>query len=87
MRLFASFVLALSIALSFVAPSLGHAHQARRHHVLRQGEGDLARRDPGQINIYKRFDQARFTYYAVGLGACGWVNKQSDFVRPFHERA
>ena len=81
MRLFANLALALSVALSFIHPSLAHAHQARRHHVHRQG--DLARRDPGEINLYKRFDDARFTFYAVGLGACGQTNVETDFVRAF----
>ncbi|KAF8136397.1 RlpA-like double-psi beta-barrel-protein domain-containing protein-containing protein [Boletus edulis] len=78
MRLFTNIVLALSVTISFIAPSLGHAHQVRRHHVYRQD--DLARRDPGEINLYKRFDNARFTYYDVGLGACGNTNQPSDFV-------
>ena len=81
MRLFASLALALSVAFAFIAPSLGHAHQARRHHVH-----DLARRDPGEINLYKRFDNARFTYFAVGLGACGQVSQPGDFVRVFRSR-
>ncbi|KIO13402.1 hypothetical protein M404DRAFT_60363, partial [Pisolithus tinctorius Marx 270] len=29
--------------------------------------------------VWKRFDNARFTYYAVGLGACGQTNVASDF--------
>lgn len=84
MRLFTSLALALSLALSFTSPSQAHAHQGRRHHVHRQA--DLARRDPGQINLYKRFDNCRFTYYAVGLGACGGTNQQSDFVCAFRPR-
>jgi len=81
MRLLANLALALAVAISFITPSLGHAHQAKRHHPHRQG--DLARRDPGEIHLYKRFDNARFTFYAVGLGACGATNQQSDFVRAF----
>jgi expansin (peptidoglycan-binding protein) len=30
--------------------------------------------------LFKRFDNARMTYYDVGLGACGWSNQPSDFV-------
>jgi hypothetical protein len=30
--------------------------------------------------LEKRFDGARFTYYAAGLGACGKVNIASDFI-------
>lgn len=81
MRLFANLSLALLVALSFCSGSLGHvahAHQARRHHLKRQD--DLAVRDPGNINLFKRFDNARFTYYADGLGACGSTNQPSDFI-------
>ncbi|KAF8559619.1 hypothetical protein OG21DRAFT_467050 [Imleria badia] len=49
-----------------------------RHHVHRQD--DLVRRDPGEINIYKRFDGCRFTFFAVGLGSCGVVSQPSDFM-------
>ncbi|KAH9038556.1 RlpA-like double-psi beta-barrel-protein domain-containing protein-containing protein [Lactarius pseudohatsudake] len=31
-------------------------------------------------HLAKRFDNARFTYYDVGLGTCGHYNKPSDFV-------
>lgn len=85
MRFFRNLARALSLALPFISPSLAHAHahQGRRHHVHRQA--DLARRDPGEVNLYKRqFNNARFTYYAVGLGACGVTNVPSDFVRVFH---
>jgi len=30
--------------------------------------------------LQKRFDGADFTYYAAGMGACGKVNKASDFI-------
>lgn len=79
MRLFASFALALSLVITFVSPSLGDAHLGRRHHVHRQS--DLAHRDPGEISLHKRFDNARFTYFQVGLGACGFTSQSSDFVR------
>ncbi|KAF9227871.1 hypothetical protein BS17DRAFT_726484 [Gyrodon lividus] len=78
MRLFANLSLALSVALLFCSGSLGHVHQARRHHLKRQN--DLAVRDPGDINLFKRFDNARFTYFADGLGACGATNQPSDFI-------
>ncbi|KAH9056392.1 RlpA-like double-psi beta-barrel-protein domain-containing protein-containing protein [Lactarius vividus] len=31
-------------------------------------------------HLAKRFANARFTYYVVGLGACGHYNKPSDFI-------
>jgi hypothetical protein len=41
-------------------------------------ENDLAVRGPGTLQ--RRFDQARFSFYAVGLGACGKTNVASDYV-------
>lgn len=32
------------------------------------------------IALEKRFDGAKLTYYAAGMGACGIVNVASDFV-------
>lgn len=72
MQLFANLALALSLALSFISSSLAHAHQGSRHHHVHR-QADLARRDAG----------SRFTYYAVGLGACGAVSQPTDFVRSF----
>lgn len=31
--------------------------------------------------LQKRYDQARFTFFDTGLGACGATNSPSDFVR------
>jgi len=41
-------------------------------------ENDLAVRGPGTLQ--RRFDQARFSFYAVGLGACGKTNVASDYI-------
>ncbi len=32
------------------------------------------------MDVQKRSGDARFTFFDVGLGACGIVNKDSDFV-------
>jgi hypothetical protein len=32
-------------------------------------------------SLEKRFDNAKFSYYAAGLGACGRTNTDSDFVK------
>ncbi|TFY78372.1 hypothetical protein EWM64_g5642 [Hericium alpestre] len=78
MRAFTALSLALSLALS-VAPAVAsadsHAFVARSH----------GRRHPGVSRVEargleKRFDNARFTYYADGLGACGKSNQPSDFI-------
>ncbi|KAJ7738498.1 RlpA-like double-psi beta-barrel-protein domain-containing protein-containing protein [Mycena maculata] len=34
----------------------------------------------GTMTLLKRYDQARFTFYAAGLGACGTTNTASDFI-------
>ncbi|KAI0086315.1 RlpA-like double-psi beta-barrel-protein domain-containing protein-containing protein [Irpex rosettiformis] len=58
----------LSLALPFAAHGAKHEGSlARRHHNLAlQARGE--------------FDNARFTFYDVGLGACGLFNSPSDFI-------
>jgi len=43
---------------------------------------DVAHRARGDVDIHKRqsFTSARFTYYAVGLGACGQYNQPNDWI-------
>lgn len=49
-------------------------HWGRRHH-------DVAIRARGDVDVHKRsFDNARFTFYDVGLGACGDYSSPSDFI-------
>jgi len=50
-----------------------HGHDARRHH-------EVAKRAGAEVNLYKRFDGVRLTFYAAGLGACGKTNSASDFI-------
>ncbi|KAG5350207.1 hypothetical protein C0989_012199 [Termitomyces sp. Mn162] len=40
----------------------------------------LANRSAGEVELHKRFSNSRWTFYNVGLGACGKVNVPSDFV-------
>lgn len=40
----------------------------------------VAERSANETRLAKRFDGARFTFYDAGLGACGEVNSNSDFV-------
>ncbi len=54
------------------------SHLNRNSHEKRF-PGSLQRRHT--THLAKRFANARFTYYVVGLGACGHRNKPSDFVR------
>jgi hypothetical protein len=32
------------------------------------------------LHLAKRFEDARFTFFDAGLGACGWRNVGSDFI-------
>ncbi|KAG2035833.1 hypothetical protein BDR03DRAFT_899503 [Suillus americanus] len=42
---------------------------------------ELAQRARGDVGIHKRaFDNARFTFYDVGLGACGQYSSPGDFI-------
>ncbi|KAH7924558.1 hypothetical protein BV22DRAFT_1013080 [Leucogyrophana mollusca] len=80
MRIFSHLSFVLSLALSLSSASADpHAHQGRWHHAKRQ-TSDLSVRAPGDAHLYKRFDGARFTYYADGLGACGKTNAPGDFI-------
>jgi len=64
-------LIALSLGFGTFAHSNGH-HNPRHH--------ELARRASNAVDIHRRIDGARFTYYAVGMGACGQVNQPSDFI-------
>ena len=44
-------------------------------------ERSVAKISANATRLAKRFDGARFTFYDAGLGACGEVNSNSDFVR------
>ncbi|KAG5728346.1 Allergen Asp f 7 [Termitomyces sp. T112] len=64
--------------LSFVLPLavLGHSPRGSAHTRHYQ----LAKRAAGEVELHKRFSSARWTFYAVGLGACGKTNVPSDFI-------
>lgn len=40
----------------------------------------LGNRTEGDASLHKRFSSSRWTFYDVGLGACGETNVASDFV-------
>lgn len=79
MQIFTRLSVILSILFSICSVTLGHEHLGKRMHPRRHHD-DLAVRAPGDLKVWKRFDNARFTYYAVGLGACGQTNQPSDFI-------
>ncbi|KAM6500846.1 RlpA-like double-psi beta-barrel-containing domain containing protein [Amanita muscaria] len=53
------------------------AHLAGRPHRRHQ---ELAQRVSGDVQLHKRFDSARWTFYDVGLGACGKNSQPGDFM-------
>jgi hypothetical protein len=62
---------------AFLPSTIGgtHGHKQRGRHQ------ELAQRARGDMGIHKRgFDNARFTFYDVGLGACGQYNSPGDFI-------
>ncbi|THH13090.1 hypothetical protein EW146_g7096 [Bondarzewia mesenterica] len=63
----------LSSPLAVFSESLGHTGTHRQH------PRDLSRRLNGEVQLYKRFDNAKFTFYDAGENACGGSSKNSDF--------
>ncbi|EGN95475.1 hypothetical protein SERLA73DRAFT_186504 [Serpula lacrymans var. lacrymans S7.3] len=63
----------LSLVLPFAVANPHGLQGGRRHQ-------ELANRARGEVQLHKRYDGARFTFYAVGLGACGQTNVPSDFI-------
>ena len=66
----------LSLSLSTLAVAGAHEPPRRRH----AGTNFIARNH----TLSKRFDNARFSYYEAGQGACGAVNSDSDYVSLSH---
>jgi len=66
----------LTALAALAAPIASALHIGNSNH-----HRDIAHRAPGEMHVYdKRFSNTRFTYYDVGLGACGKYNVASDFI-------
>ncbi|KAG1750081.1 hypothetical protein EDB19DRAFT_83466 [Suillus lakei] len=64
-----------------VSAVLPFAVGGRLGHIQRGRHQELAQRARGDVDIHKRaFDNARFTFYDVGLGACGQESSPGDFI-------
>jgi hypothetical protein len=52
------------------------------HYRRETDDDEYAPRDliSSTAHLSRRFDHAQMTWYDVGMGACGWTNKPSDFV-------
>lgn len=61
------------VLLSVSLQAAGHVPLLNRH-------TQLAPRSRGDLNVHKRFSATRWTFYDVGLGACGKHNVPSDFI-------
>ena len=70
--LLSTFVLALSLCS---VASADHT-PAKRHHAVNRVEYPSS-----AATLGKRTDNAKFTYYETGEGACGAQSKDSDWVR------
>lgn len=74
----------ISLAASGVFAQNSHTPLRSRHlnrlpSIGARGlENSLSIRSPGTLQ--RRFDQAKFSFYDVGLGACGKTNVASDWV-------
>jgi hypothetical protein len=70
--------LGLAFLVSFAVAVSGHFHDhVPRKHLVRRGGDALLNKT---TILEKRFDGAKFSYYAAGLGACGRTNTDNDFV-------
>ncbi|KIY68638.1 hypothetical protein CYLTODRAFT_395184 [Cylindrobasidium torrendii FP15055 ss-10] len=62
-------------------PILAAALSAFAHEpVLHNRHHEISKRSKGDVVLAKRFDNARWSFYDVGQGACGQVNVASDFI-------
>ncbi|KAI9571505.1 plant expansin [Boletus coccyginus] len=61
--------------LAVILPFVSAGHWGRRHQ-------EVAHRARGDVDIHKRqsYTNSRFTFYDVGLGACGQYNVASDWI-------
>ncbi|KAI0055494.1 hypothetical protein BV25DRAFT_1996125 [Artomyces pyxidatus] len=78
MRVFATFAFTLSFTLLGVVSADSHDSVKRAMHHKRNISTSLDVRDVGQLS--KRFENARFSNFPDGLGACGIVNGPDDFI-------
>ena len=84
---FSTFLCATALPFA-VASASGHAdNHAKRHHELKERKNVQTFNLTQPLNLTERalekrgtFTNARFTFYDVGLGACGNTNVPSDYI-------
>jgi len=85
MRFFASLVTSV-VSFAFLKTVIASVHNSgasirKRHAGGSAGTPPLAKNLSSEVStLEKRFDGARFSFYKAGLGACGKVNSESDFI-------
>ncbi|KAJ3504013.1 hypothetical protein NLJ89_g8161 [Agrocybe chaxingu] len=70
-------VSALLIILPFALSSVVTAFAEGPRRMVHRS---VAKRAHGDVQLFKRFDGTRWTFYDVGLGACGQTNVASDYI-------
>ncbi|KAG6821179.1 hypothetical protein H0H93_005399 [Arthromyces matolae] len=70
-------VILIGAILTGAAPALVTAKSHGSHH---NRHVEIAKRQVGDVQLFKRYSNARWTFYDVGLGACGKNNVASDFI-------
>ena len=67
----------LALAAALVSAD---SHEHKRHDAERRHRDHAA--TERATHLEKRFDNTRFTFYDVGINACGGFDHPGDFVRP-----
>ena len=82
MRLFTSAITALVSLASLNAVAFADVHAVEPSLKKRHAGRSNSRVGVSQVSreLEKRFDNARFTLYDAGMGACGKSNSNNDFV-------
>ncbi|KAF8911085.1 hypothetical protein CPB84DRAFT_1842339 [Gymnopilus junonius] len=71
-----STLVSFALLFSTVTPSLASSFHSRPRAV----HYALAKRAVTDMQLYKRFSNTRWTFYDVGLGACGAMSAPSDWI-------
>ncbi|KAF5387110.1 hypothetical protein D9615_001860 [Tricholomella constricta] len=70
----------LSAALLSLALPLATLGTSSHDHTHNSRHQQIAKRQSGEVELHKRFSGSRWSFYDVGLGACGKHNVESDFI-------
>ncbi|RDB24073.1 Allergen Asp f 7 [Hypsizygus marmoreus] len=68
------------LTVSFLSLALPLAAWANPHGVHHNHHAEVAKRQSSDVQLHKRFSQARWSFYDVGLGACGEYSVENEFI-------